>query len=99
MMTVVKRFCRHGILLFGSYLACTFAEARPTQSKYNAAVERVKTIVNQPAQSYPRDPKARVAMYSPGWFHEGAIKPDFNNVEIRKSQEALMLNTATSLRI
>ena len=26
-------------------------------------------------------------MYRPGWFHEGATKPDFNNVDVRRTRE------------
>ena len=29
----------------------------------------------------------RVSTYRPGWFHDGAIKPDFNNVDVRASRE------------
>jgi hypothetical protein len=28
-----------------------------------------------------------VATYSPGWFHEGATKPDFNTVDVRATQQ------------
>src|SRR5439155_13080426 len=28
-----------------------------------------------------------VSQYSPGWFHEGAAKPDFNTVDVRATQE------------
>jgi len=30
---------------------------------------------------------ADVAFYSPGWFHQGAIKPDFNTVDVRATQQ------------
>ena len=29
----------------------------------------------------------RVTVFSPGWFHEGAITPDFATVDIRATQE------------
>jgi len=29
----------------------------------------------------------QVATYRPGWFHEGASKPDFNNVDVRTTRE------------
>ncbi len=29
----------------------------------------------------------QVSEYSPGWFHEGAAKPDFNTIDVRATQE------------
>jgi hypothetical protein len=52
-------------------------EARARQS--------VAAIVDQPVTHLPRTEEA--AVFSPGWFHPGAIKPDFNTVDIRQSQE------------
>jgi hypothetical protein len=49
------------------------------------AEESVVKIVNQPVTHLPRS--GPVALYSPGWFHAGATKPDFNNVDIRATQE------------
>jgi hypothetical protein len=46
----------------------------------------VKAIVNQPVEAIPRTPDARIWVYSPGWFHPGAQKPDFLRVDIRKTQ-------------
>jgi hypothetical protein len=51
------------------------------------AIEKVKQIVNQPVTPLPRDPAARVALYSPGWFHEGALRPAFASVDVRKTQQ------------
>ena len=51
------------------------------------AVEQVQAIVNQPVASYPKSDDAQVGFYSPGWFHPGAIKPDFKHVDVRASQE------------
>ena len=51
------------------------------------AIERVVAIVNQPVAHIARDPAISVQIYSPGWFHPGANKPDFNHVDIRKTQE------------
>ena len=49
------------------------------------AAQRVVEIVNQPIAHLPRSGQAGV--FSPGWFHAGAISPDFNNVDIRTTQE------------
>lgn len=52
------------------------------------AVVRVQQIVNQPVRQLPNMGDMQVAVYSPGWFHDGAIKPDFNTVDVRTTQEA-----------
>jgi hypothetical protein len=57
------------------------------QRELNAAVLQVKNIVNQPVTALERTPQMRVAIFSPGWFHPGAIRPDFNAVDIRSTQE------------
>jgi hypothetical protein len=51
------------------------------------ACQRVLQIVNQHVTAYARTQGLRVSTYSPGWFHEGAARPDFNNVDIRQSQD------------
>jgi hypothetical protein len=51
------------------------------------ACQRVIQIVNQPVKAYLRGPDMRGWIYKPGWFHPGAIKPDFNTVDIRQSQD------------
>ena len=61
----------------------------PGIEKLNAettqAEQRVVEIVNQPITHLPRS--GPVELFSPGWFHAGAMKPDFNNVDIRATQE------------
>ena len=49
------------------------------------AEQRVIAIVNQPITHLPRSSPDGV--FSPGWFHPGAIKPDFNHVDVRATQE------------
>jgi hypothetical protein len=51
------------------------------------AISKVKVIVNQPVTSLPHTPDMQVATYSPGWFHPGAEKPDFNTVDVRATQD------------
>lgn len=50
---------------------------------------RVKAIVNQPVTPLTRTSNMSVSVFGPGWFHEGAIKPDFANVDIRATQDLL----------
>lgn len=61
------------------------------QLEMTNAYSRVLQIVNQPVKAYARNPDTEVSVYKPGWFHPGAIKPDFNTVDVRKSQELTYL--------
>jgi hypothetical protein len=53
------------------------------------AVDHVNQIVNQPVPYVPRtrDNWNQCAWFADVWFHPGAETPDFNNVDIRKTQE------------
>ena len=53
----------------------------------DAAIEQVKRIINEPVPALPRAPEARVGTFSPGWFHEGAPKPNFLTVDVRLTQQ------------
>ena len=57
------------------------------QLQLTNAWQQVVTIVNQPVREYRYDPSYSVSIYSPGWFHPGAITPDFNTVDVRQSQQ------------
>ena len=57
------------------------------QAEMEAAIHQVEKIVNQTVLAYRRTPGMRVSESSPGWFHEGAIKPNFNAVDVRATQE------------
>ena len=65
------------------------ADAKPTGAELDAeaaqARRRIIEIVNQPITHLPRTGAA--GLFSPGWFHDGAIKPDFNTVDVRATQE------------
>jgi hypothetical protein len=67
----------------GTGNASSIAEIK---SQMDSAISRVKEIVNQPVESLPRTPDMQVATYSPGWFHPGAEKPDFNTVDVRATR-------------
>jgi len=51
------------------------------------ALARVNLIVNQPVATVPLTPELRAWVWPDGWFHPGAGTPDFNTVDIRKTQE------------
>jgi len=85
-------FLRPGVALSG--LICIVplqaqAATDPAQvaAEMNAAVNRVKEIVNQPVRRLTMGDAAQAALFQPGWFHPGALTPDFEHVDIRASQE------------
>jgi hypothetical protein len=51
------------------------------------AWQQVSAIVNRPVAAYARNPQIKVSISSPGWYHKGASKPDFNNVDVRQTQD------------
>jgi hypothetical protein len=57
------------------------------QLELTNAWRQVLQIVNQPVRAYARSEDTQAAVYSPGWFHPGASTPDFNTVDVRKSQD------------
>jgi hypothetical protein len=67
----------------------TNAPATSTEVKLELAdaISRVREIVNQPVAHLKQTPDMAVSLYNQGWFHPGAIRPDFNTVDIRKTQE------------
>jgi len=50
------------------------------------AIFQVQHIVNQPVTCLKRTPEMLVSTFSPGWFHAGAMEPDYNTVDVRTSQ-------------
>jgi hypothetical protein len=57
------------------------------QLQMTNAWQRVEAIVNQPVRAYVKAPGYHIGLSSPGWFHPGAIKPDFDTVDVRQSQQ------------
>jgi hypothetical protein len=48
---------------------------------------KVDAIVNQPVREYVKTPGYHLGICPQGWFDDGAIKPDFNSVDVRQTQE------------
>ncbi len=67
-------------------------EIPAVNAEMNDAIAKVKAIVNQPVGALKRTPGMNPSVSSPGWFHDGAIKPDFNNVDVRLTQETSHFN-------
>jgi len=60
---------------------------KDAQAIMDDAIARVKAIVNQPVRQLASTPDMEVSTYHPGWFHDGAAKPDFKTVDVRASQD------------
>ena len=78
------------LLLVGALGALSYGFQSSEQAllaEMNDAIEQVKRIVNQPVTALPRTPDAAVSVSSPGWFHEGAARPDFLSVDVRATQQ------------
>jgi len=60
------------------------------EAEIATARERVVEIVNRPVTHLPRT--AEAAKFSPGWFHPGAVTPDFETVDVRATQEFPYVN-------
>ena len=69
------------------------ASTNAIQVEMEAAIHQVEKIVNQPVTAYKRANGMHVGKFEGGWFHPGAIKPDFNNVDVRKTQETAAYDT------
>jgi hypothetical protein len=62
------------------------AQVNAIASQVNAAVKRVVAIVNQPITHLPRTAGMKIASVGPAWFQPAAPRPDYNNVDITKTQ-------------
>jgi hypothetical protein len=62
-------------------------QAAALQALIKRAVDRVIAIVNQPVPKVPLTPSLNAGLWSPGWFHPGAITPNFDTVDVRKTQD------------
>src|SRR5262245_35033554 len=67
--------------------ASTQAQRTTIEAEMKSAIDSVRRIVNQPVASFARTAEMQVSTYRPGWFHEGAIKPNFNEVDVRRTRE------------
>lgn len=63
------------------------AQRASLESEKQTAILEVQKIVNQPVAQHPRTEEMDVSTYRPGWFLEGAKTPDFNNVDVRRTQD------------
>jgi len=62
------------------------------QTEITNTFQQVLKIVNQPVKAYVHTAGLHVSVYNEGWFHPGASRPDFNSVDVRKSQELIYAN-------
>lgn len=71
--------------------ASTDDQIAAIKAQKNDAIFKVQDIVNQPVTHLKRTPDMNIAIYTPAWFHPGALTPDFDTVDIRKTQEFVYL--------
>jgi hypothetical protein len=57
------------------------------KAEMESAIHQVEKIVNQTVPAYRVTEGMHYSVYKPGWFHEGATKPDFNHVDVRTTRE------------
>jgi hypothetical protein len=50
-------------------------------------MDKVRQIVNQPVPSNPQTEDMEVSVYQGGWFHPGAMTPDYKNADVTKTQD------------
>jgi hypothetical protein len=81
--------CCHAMPVSAQQPTNAQAQVTALQSEMSGAIQQVQHIVNQPVARYARTARMRVSTYQPGWFHEGATKPDFNTVDVRATQETI----------
>jgi hypothetical protein len=84
---LVKLFVLLVIVIWVSHSYMAQTQRAAVEAERKAAVEAVQRIVNQPVRSFQRTDEMRVTTYRPGWFHDGAMMPDFKNVDVRSTRE------------
>jgi hypothetical protein len=72
---------------FAQTAATASIDTNAVKAEMEAAIHQVEKIVNQTVPAYRVTEGMHYSVYKPGWFHEGAIKPDFNNVDVRTTRE------------
>jgi hypothetical protein len=79
------------VILFGTFPAVatsTDDEIAALKAQKNDAIFKVQDIVNQPIThlKYTAD-MVDLGNYAGGWFHPGAVTPDFDHVDVRTTQQ------------
>jgi len=62
------------------------AQIAAIKSVMEKTVHRIQEIAGQPVTRLARTPDMDVTLF-PGWFHPGAMRPNFNSVDVRATQE------------
>jgi hypothetical protein len=87
----IKTICLLTFLIFSKIFLAGAAsvadQIAAIKAQKNDAIFSVQHIVNQPITHLKRTPSLNVAIYTPAWFHDGALTPDFDHVDIRTTQE------------
>jgi hypothetical protein len=79
------------LLLAGAVSSRAYGFQAPDAAALTAlrddAITQVKRIVNEPVPALPRAADAPLGVFTPGWFHPGAAKPNFSTVDVRLTQK------------
>jgi hypothetical protein len=62
-------------------------DTNAVKAEMDAAIHQVEKIVNQPVTAYRAAPDTQFSVFKEGWFHPGAMKPVFDKVDVRQTQE------------
>jgi len=62
-------------------------EIARVKTQMDDAISKVELIINQPVSPIQRTDDMLVWTYHPYWFDKGALKPDFNTIDVRKTQK------------
>jgi hypothetical protein len=83
--------CALNLNAFGQHVtnspAHSAGDTNAVKAEMDAAIHQVEKIVNQPVTAYRAAPDTQFSVFKEGWFHPGAMKPDFDKVDVRQTQE------------
>jgi hypothetical protein len=84
---MIRTVLRAGLCSLTLLLHAQGTPGAQASADLEAAVAQVKEIVNQPVTRVAMTSPDQAALFQPGWFHPGAIVPDFDHVDVRASQD------------
>jgi len=67
--------------------ANSLMDTNAVKAEWDDAIHQVEKIVNQTVPAYRVTEGMHWNTFHPGWFHEGASRPDFNHVDVRTTRE------------
>src|ERR1041385_2616589 len=80
-------FCDNAGLFAQTASNAVAIDTNAVKAEMDSAIHQVEKIVCQTVPAYRVVPGMHWNTFKPGWFHEGATKPDFNRVDVRTTRE------------